>query len=77
MALDPAKSLLFALVIVVEAAITRQLIACVAVVNSGIQYIYNGSKLAPSPQVPTGVEHKLQCRGSNAAGLDIEVDSNA
>jgi hypothetical protein len=31
--------LLFALVIVLEAAITQQLIACVAVVNSGIQYI--------------------------------------
>jgi hypothetical protein len=36
MALDPAKSLLFALGIVLEAAITWQLIACVAVVNSGI-----------------------------------------
>jgi hypothetical protein len=39
MALDPLKSLLFALGIVLEAAITRQLIAFVAVVNSGIQYI--------------------------------------
>ena len=37
MALDPLKSLIFALGIVLEAAIKRQLIACVAAVNSGIQ----------------------------------------
>jgi hypothetical protein len=37
MVLDPLKSLIFALGIVLEAAITPQLIACVAAVNSGIQ----------------------------------------
>jgi hypothetical protein len=38
-ALDPTKTLLFALGVVLEAAITRQLIACVALVNSGIHII--------------------------------------
>jgi hypothetical protein len=39
MAIDPAKSLLFAPGIVLEAAISRQLISTVTAVNSGIHII--------------------------------------
>jgi len=76
MALEPAKSLLFALGIVLEAAITRQLIACVAVVNSGIhifRIILNWRLVRKFRQASS--------KKSNAAGQSrqacFEVDSNA
>jgi hypothetical protein len=74
---NPAKSLLFALGIVVEAAITRQLITCVAVVNSGIHIFRNILNSCLVYRFLPGVEPKIQRRGSMAASLVIEVDSNA